>query len=407
MKKIIALSVCVIMLSALCSCGSKGETDTRETGVFSGSSAGPSSAVSQSSAGAESTYDVTTAPVAAQTAAATAAGGAVPAAAVPAAGAQTASGTNGIDPVTVYDAVFPESEMQLMVDNGMTPAMSVSWYQTEGQDLTSLTYTGDDIVLYFLLSNGRRDMPVYLYVSLDGVMQDFNVEYDGTSYRSADHQYVYFPANTDKTVRLRFKPNFGRAGETHYLTVSEMFNPLFVASDYHTGYSDHIFTYGAGGVPVYMQVDAPEQRQAVNDSYDNVTTAPLSSIISKNFGVKNITDSLCPVLCTDLDTTFDDGFQKTRLEVASSQSTPLSLYLGGKAGNYRICVYVNNELQPVFDGYCYSDFTVSTGMQTQVNFTIDTSALSGFNKIYFMYKDMTDPDKSFYITPLIYPLVVS
>ena len=79
----------------------------------------------------------------------------------------------------------------------------------------------------------------------------------------------------------------------------------------------------------------------------------------------------------------------TDIKVKKSDKTKIKINLCTKPGKYRICLALNNELMPVFDGAKYTDVTVEKDKQTVLTAELDTTALTGDNSLYVIEREIT------------------
>ncbi len=69
---------------------------------------------------------------------------------------------------------------------------------------------------------------------------------------------------------------------------------------------------------------------------------------------------------SDIDKFFtSDGFH-TKMYADSGKDEELTISLLGDGGTYRLSLYINNELMPVFDGKSYIDVVTSEENQTDL-----------------------------------------
>lgn len=294
---------------------------------------------------------------------------------------------NGIDPITVTDAVFPESEMK-QLDSSQLQGFGYNMYSENEAEPEMVYYTGGDIIIYSQLSP-RADMPMFMYVMLDGVMQEFVIEYGGVSYKKADHQYICPRGGETTAARIKFTPDFGKQGDTMLVHIVMFIDPMLRLTSRQVSIFAPQHTAPYGCFKLVMNADAPTQNARINKSYPSSAGA-IDRLIRENFGEMDM-NSNYELLCTNIADTFEDGWTKTRLEVKKSSNTTLSLYLFGDPGEYRVSVFLNREMIPVFDGAYYADFTVKSNMQTKIDFSFNTTGLSEFNEIYLFYHKLTSP----------------
>ena len=78
---------------------------------------------------------------------------------------------------------------------------------------------------------------------------------------------------------------------------------------------------------------------------------------------------------------------KTRIETKAKENDDFIINLHGATGKYRVSLYINNEIQNVFDGKAYADVDVVHGQQAELNLKLDTTALpEGDNYCYVLFQ---------------------
>ena len=87
---------------------------------------------------------------------------------------------------------------------------------------------------------------------------------------------------------------------------------------------------------------------------------------------------------------------KTRIKTKADENDDFIINLHGATGKYRVSLYINNELQNVFDGNAYADVDVVHGQQSELNIKLDTTKLSkGDNYCYVLYQRLDGEEDAF------------
>lgn len=90
---------------------------------------------------------------------------------------------------------------------------------------------------------------------------------------------------------------------------------------------------------------------------------------------------------SDIDKFFtSDGFH-TKMYADSGKDEELTISLLSDGGTYRLSLYINNELMPVFDGKSYIDVVTSEENQTDKP---DTTGLEKVNSCYILYEEISE-----------------
>lgn len=278
------------------------------------------------------------------------------------------------------------------------PSFSFAFALTENEledenyeGLREVEFSGEPIKLYFKLTAGSfSEIKIRLRVFINGTAQILLNEKDKN-----DKTDVTVEKNQSKTVELSFIPNIGKKGETKELSFEMVSLPDVIKGEdaaYSMVEDDSSF---AGNVKLLMKVDSVGNEMSnICENSLNAKTSSVNKLIhssciidtgsevideynsSLGLGIyKNIDDFMYiqepdNVICTNYS-----------IETKPSGSDTITLCLYGKPGRYRVGFSLNGELQPVFDGKYFADFTVEKNRQTEALISIDSSSLSKNNKV--------------------------
>ena len=121
-----------------------------------------------------------------------------------------------------------------------------------------------------------------------------------------------------------------------------------------------------------MNEDAPSQTSVAED-FSGKVVLPVKDRVIRSY--TEMEAEFYAFVYSDIDEFFtDDGFY-TRMYVKEKENEEITLTVLGDGGTYRLSLYVNNELMPVFDGKSYIDVVTSEENQTDLKIKLDTTEL--------------------------------
>ena len=308
-------------------------------------------------------------------------------------------------------------------------------------DYDTLTYTGKPITIRYTVETGESwdwpDKGIMIYI--DGVRQTFDAKVEGKIYKNIDMLHLEKENGHKKEVEFTLEPNIGKKGDTMFLSVLCIFDPyvnyypqcksehkeLFVChwdddnnricdkcminiDEIPSGPSSYTID-SQTMIKVVMEKDAPVQTGIVND-FSGTKVDKLNDRIYDGYSYEDSyenehngydeMESLAAVVYKSVSTSYitENGVDghRTRIETAAKENDDFIINLHGAAGKYRVSLYVNNELQNVFDGEAYADVDVVHGQQTELNIKLDTTKLpEGDNYCYVLFQKLDGEDDVF------------
>ena len=307
-------------------------------------------------------------------------------------------------------------------------------------DFDTLTYTGEAITLKYTVDTGESwdwpDKGVMIY--LDGVRQTFDAKVDGTEYKGVDMLHLKNEKGAVQSVEFIFEPNIGKKGDEMFLTVMAIFDPnvdyftqcktehkeLFVChwdndndricdkcfvnlDEIPSGPSSYT-RHNETMIRVIMGKDAPVQT-TVADNFSGLKEDELNKRIYKSYeyedsyeNIHNDYDTMTGVAASVYKDIKDSYFTEwgadyhaTRIKTKAKENDEFTINLHGATGKYRVSLYINNEIQNIFDGSAYVDVNVVHGQQSELIFDLDTTKLpKGDNYCYALLQRL-DADENY------------
>lgn len=304
----------------------------------------------------------------------------------------------------------------------------------------AIEYTGEPISLKYSVDTGETwnwpDQGIMVFI--DGVKQVFSVKNADGEQKNIEMLHLQNEAGTEREFEITLQPNVGKKGDEMYLSIVAVFDPyvnFYTQCDFEykqlnpMHYDDNgdwicekctkAFNDATFGAPsslthqseamfkLIMKKDAPTQT-AVVEKYSGLKTDKLDKLIydsyeyEDGFGEKfneyDTIEALVAEIYKDIKdahyTEWGVSYMATRFETKAKQDDEFTINLYGATGKYRISLYVNNEMQKVFDGAYYTDVHVKHGQQAELTVNIDTSKLpEGSNFFYVVYERLDgEPD---------------
>ena len=308
-------------------------------------------------------------------------------------------------------------------------------------DYDTLTYTGKPITMKCTIDTGEswswpdRGLKIYL----DGVRQTFDAKIGDKEYKNTDMLHLKNEQGTVRSIEFTFQPNIGKKGDEMLLSVLAIFDPdvtyypqckgehkeLFVGhrdddndricddclindDEIPSGPSSYTLQPETM-IRVVMKKDAPAQTKTVGD-FSGMKVDSLNKRIYKSYEYEDsyenklndydTMESLAAVLYKSARTSYVSEWgvysHKTRIETKSKENDEFTVNLHGATGKYRVSLYINNEIQNVFDGSAYADVDIVHGQQTELTFNLDTTKLpKGDNYCYVLFQRLNGDADAF------------
>lgn len=299
-------------------------------------------------------------------------------------------------------------------------------------DYDTLIYTGEPVTLKYTIDTGESwDWPDRgIMVYLDGVRQTFDAKVGEEEYENIDMLHLQNEQGSVRSIEFTFEPNIGKKGDEMFLSVLAIFDPYVIYypqcetehKDLFVGHQDDdndricdkclINTDEIPSGPssytlqpeamirVIMEKDAPVQTVTV-DNFSGMKVDGLNKRIYKSYEYEDsyenklndydTMEGLAAVLYKSVRSSYVSEWgvygHVTRIETKAKENDEFTVNLHGATGKYRVSLYINNEIQNVFDGSAYVDADIVHGQQTELTFNLDTTKLpEGDNYCYVLFQ---------------------
>ncbi len=265
--------------------------------------------------------------------------------------------------------------------------------ETPGEgELDILSYDGEEIKDVFTVVGEEKPMfkEQAILITLDGIRQEFSVKCgDETVKDTMLYTFVVEPL-TEKKIYISFTPNTGKAGDELQMTTYLMYNPNYILKekgDADEMVSHHHDIVDIGYNKVIMNVDAPAE-MLVADDFSGKTVVPVDKRVIKSY--TEMEAEFYAFMYSDIDKCFTEDGYYTKMYAKAKEDEEITISVLGDGGTYRLSLYINNELMPVFDGKSYIDVVTSEENQTDLKIKLDTTELEEVNSCYVLYEEISD-----------------
>lgn len=267
-------------------------------------------------------------------------------------------------------------------------AVGYNIYDTTWQDET-YTYTGEDMQIKFEIASMPVQTEFSFLIYIDGVLTPYYSNIDAVL---SDRQIFKTQEGEQKTdFAIYFQPLYGEYGKTYNLTVVLLDNPNYMLED--TSFVSFGFNHSIMEVSkkkLKYQADTKENVDVssiceVRDLADEVENKFVNDYAE---GGNNLNEIVyCAFNTTSLYNNNKDEKNPGYLSVNKNDKLKLYIPFLGKDGEYRVSLYVNYKLMPVFDGKNYLDVKIQRNKYTEKLVEVDLSEYSGLNHIELIIVD--------------------
>lgn len=307
-------------------------------------------------------------------------------------------------------------------------------------DYDTLFYNGEPVTLKYTIDTGESwEWPDRgLMIFMNGVRQSFDAIVGEEEYKNIDMLHLKNEQGTVRSVEFTFEPNVGKKGDELFLTVMAIFDPnvdyyaqceteqkqLFVShwdddndsicdkcsvnlDEIPSGPSSYT-RHNETMIRVIMEKEAPLQTVIAED-FSGIKVDELNKRIYRSYEyedsyekkhndydtMKGLAASIYKDIKKSYYTEWGADYHATRIETKAKVSDEFTLNLHGATGRYRVSLYINNEIQNVFDGTAYADVEITHGQQSELIFNLDTTKLpKGDNYCYVLLQRLDGEDDS-------------
>lgn len=301
------------------------------------------------------------------------------------------------------ESILEMTPQEMVAATTQAPSLAISW---DVEDV--IEYKGGEIVTEVTVTNGSFKIEKGFSISLNGILQECVIEYEGIKTKPSIMPIVVLEANRELTFKISFTPNIGKKGEEFEMSLLHSYLPNYKIDD---NMQLKVFLRGqhsiltVGNLKLRLNVDSLQSTNVTNN-FSGTKTSKLNDVLYTSHYYENVEGDIFNdayeanrvVLYHDFNKvyTVSEGVFYDYVEYLCSmtlprtEKTPLTINLYGKPGKRRVCLLINNELQPVFDGNYYTDVEFKEGEQVELLVEIDISDLDKYNCIYALSKELNE-----------------
>lgn len=302
------------------------------------------------------------------------------------------------------------------------PSYSISWNEDD-----IVEYNGGEVTTEVTILNGSFKMEKGFCISLNGVLQECTIECDGKKTESSIMPKLIFDADQERTFKISFTPNIGRKGDTLEMSLVHSYLPSYRVTDdmeFKVIHGNENCILDVANKTLKLNSDSTNE-DCITDSFSGAKVGKLNKTLYTSHYYENVQGDIFNdtyeanriALYDDFDKVYfvsegvfyDNVEYLAQMTVPRAEKTSVTINLYGKPGKRRVCLLINNEIQPVFDGKYYADVEFKEGEQVELVVEIDTSDLDKYNSIYALSKELyevKDPNDHFLRQSAPYVLVV-
>lgn len=320
----------------------------------------------------------------------------------------------GTSPV---DAALEESDYPTYAFSWADDPEKFYLEDSAGEEIV-LNYSGDYLTLYSQITTGgyQKEMQLAVLLYINGVRQSFIPTVGETTFDETGMFKMQFSPKEEKITEIKFKPNTGSAGEITSLYCCIFNYPDYVvdAAEENEGYAFY-HDYGVAG-PIKIVMDESPAEPSVNicSKYGKISVSEPDTLMREMY--KESCDPDCEEIILNkiikigaMSTAlkYDSGALVHDLRLIAAEKDNIDICFYGASGKYRLALFVNNELQSVFDGCQYLDFSVEDGLQTTISVPVNaTTCEKGSNNCYITLFSFDNEDAIFFDKTETQPLLV-
>lgn len=283
------------------------------------------------------------------------------------------------------------------------PTYAISW---NVEDI--IEYNGGEITIEVTVTNGSFKMEKGVSVSLNGVLQDCVIEYNSTKTEKSTMPTVVFAAEQVLTFKLTFTPNIGNKGDELEMVLVYSYLPNYRITDDSelkviTGIENSIST--SGNIILRLNTDSSNSDN-IAKNFSDIKISEINPVLYSSHYYQNFEGDIFndtyeynrSTLYHDFDKVytvteaepFDHVEQLCSMTLPKATKTPLTINLYGNPGKRRVSLFINNEIQNVFNGKGYADIEIKDGEQAELFVEINTSELDKYNCIYVLSYELNE-----------------
>lgn len=313
--------------------------------------------------------------------------------------------TENTSTIKIDSAVANENEEltpeEMVAATTHIPSYAISW---NVEDVVE--YNGGEVTMEVTLTNGSFKMEEGFSISLNGVLQECVIECDGKKTESSIMPTLIFKEGQERTFKITFTPNIGKKGQTLEMSLIYAYMPNYRVTDdmeikVIMGNQNSVLS----GSNKKLKINADSTSEnIITDSFSGAKVGKLNDVLYTSHYYENVEGDIFNDTYEDNRIALYNEFDKvytvsegvfydnveylTQMTVPRAEKTSVTINMYGKPGKRRVCLLINNKLQPVFDGKYYADVELKEGQQVELFVDIDTSDLEKYNCIYVLSKEL-------------------
>lgn len=260
------------------------------------------------------------------------------------------------------------------------------FHYASGMDINNFkdnyVYNGNEITLSVTINNFMSGFDESFLLYVNGIQNPYHTDFDKN-----DKLYhtINIPDEESVTVEIYFKPMNCNIGDTVLVSFDRVMNMDYMLPD--TSWVSFYPNHELNGIyPFPLEIksdcDKTENTSIEQENKWEETEIPIDIleeyINTDEFG--NLVGDSSINESAHFELVQNDRYES--YYVTYDDSIELTLNGYGKAGTYRVGVYVDHKLVPAFDDNYYSDMEIINGKMLFRKITIDTSKFEGLHHIY-------------------------
>ncbi len=227
-----------------------------------------------------------------------------------------------------------------------------------GINVDSLKYDGDIISANVIYNNGPIDCEVGIIIFVNGISQPYYTD---------KHEEAYLipyklTKNTNKTIKINFKPKVGAKDKKLSIEIGSMLNPSYTSDKF----------YGNNQKVFFLE---PYTLTCKNDSNNNI-------VFFDDFKLNRIKEESK----NNLNFNVLQGNKVVNKIKINNNRLICTISLYGKEEQYILSAYINHKIVPLFSGLYYAkiDSTKENTSTIPIDFNISGVNLNKYNSFYII-----------------------
>lgn len=246
----------------------------------------------------------------------------------------------------------------------------------------SYVYNDSEIMLSVTINNFKSGFDESFLLYVNGFQNPYHTDLDKT-----DKLYhtISIPDEESVTIEVYFKPMNCNIGDNVLVSFDRIMNMDFMLPDtsWISFYPNHELN-GINPFPLEIKAECGKTDNISVEKGNKWNESEIPADIIEEF--TNTDEFGNPTTESGInEASYFDLVQNDRYEgyfVSLDKGLELSLNGYGRAGKYRVGIYLDHKLIPAFDGSYYSDMEIISDKMLSRKISIDTSGLDGLHHLY-------------------------